>query len=337
MAKRKAIRSLAAWQLMFSLILGESTAMGQADEAAGGFNTERVENEYKLTVPYDKAEEIWSYLKSRYDPQSEDFILAGVPGAFSTTFSTEEFIDTYYDTFDLTMLQQESGIRHRRRYFPDNPQHPKHGRELIQVKLNRPGDNVLNRTEIKFPVKHYAIEKREIGIHENHALIGMIKRSKRDEFLKRVAEIGIEAVNLRAILTLNQTRRRVYISRNGVAFATLTLDRVSVSKWWAEPSFYELELELNEIGYTEGTEQERAFMERVNARMQEDLMAHFPSIHQDQTPKYNKAFDLLNEEFLLWPVALKCDMPMEVAFPILAAVGFVGAVELFRRRRRHPV
>ena len=53
----------------------------------------------------------------------------------------------------------------------------------------------------------------------------------------------------------------------------------------------ELELELNEINYTLGDSTIRAKMEAINEAIKGDLLANFPSIKQDQTPKYNKGFE----------------------------------------------
>ena len=93
-------------------------------------------------------------------------------------------------------------------------------------------------------------------------------------------------------------------------------------------------MELNEIGYTEADAEGRKFMERMNNEMKRDLLAAFPRIVQDQTPKYNKAFNGFNEQFLFFPVALKtgapCEATLGVAILALAAAGVV-VIQMKRR------
>ncbi len=318
--------------ILFPFIL-DITGKVCADESAGGYNVERVESEYKLAVPFEQADDVWRHLQTRYDPKSENFILKDAPGDFTVTFSQEVFIDTYFDTAAFPLLRQESGVRHRRRYIPGGADNEKNGRELVQIKMNRPGDNVLNRTELKFPVKYYARKK---DYEDKHALLGLIQRSERSSFIQRMAEFGIEAKNLRPILNVKQHRQRVYIRRDGSDFATVTLDKVTASRWWAEKVFYEIEYELNEIGYTQGDEAERAFMESINARLKADIANHFPDIHQDQTPKYNKAFNILNNTFVSFPLAVRLGLPLEAAVPggILLGLGGTAAVIFYRRRKK---
>jgi cation diffusion facilitator CzcD-associated flavoprotein CzcO len=122
------------------------------------------------------------------------------------------------------LLERNGEIRHRRRYFPDNPDAEKHGRELIQMKLSFDDDGV-NRAEIKFPVKYYRSKKTPA---DYHSLLGIVDRNQRPALIARIVDLGIPVNDLRPTLTLSQTRRRVYISRDGNAFATITLDCVRV-------------------------------------------------------------------------------------------------------------
>ena len=289
----------------------------------------RIEAEYKLAVPSEQAGEVWEYLQSRYSPDAEDSLFQDVPGKFTTTFSTELFLDTYFDSPQLELLEQKGGIRHRRRYYPDNPDAKKHGRELVQMKLSYEDEGV-NRAEVKFPVVYYPSQKSPL---DTHPLLGIVEREQRPALIERIMNLGMSVKHIGPKLTLTQNRQRVYISRDGEAFATLTLDHVEASKWWAKASFVEMELELNEVGYTEGTPEERAFMESINARMKADLFDRFPRLVQDQTPKYNKAFAALDQNLLGFRSALRIGLPIEAVLLVTVAVG-VGASVHYQRRRK---
>jgi len=68
---------------------------------------------------------------------------------------------------------------------------------------------------------------------------------------------------------------------------TFTLDEVS-SFYFPYSGFVELELELNEIRYTDADYSEQQALEGMNAKAKQALFDRFDHLVQDQTPKYNK-------------------------------------------------
>lgn len=293
-----------------------------------GFDTVRIENEVKLSLPREQTEEVWAYLLQRYGSRSP--WLAELGPGLTAKFSNEQFRDRYFDDGALRLLHAQSAVRHRARVDLDDPNDRKSGRELIQIKLQRPGDQELNRSEIKFPVKHYAPTKPL----DAHPVIGLIDRDHRSEFMNTVASHGYDAMQLEPKLTLEQRRRRVYISLDGSPFATITLDEVSSEKWGEKIEFTEIEMELNEIAYTEAPETTRKAMEAVNERMKRDLMTAFPRIVQDQTPKYNKAFAALDQRIRFFPLALRGGMPVERMAALVTIPLVAFAAMAFRTRRK---
>lgn len=257
----------------------------KADENAGDYGALRIENEYKIAVPTELTETVWKYLAQRYQDPSPT-----LGAEFQTSLSDEYFLDTYFDNDDFKMLKTQSGIRLRRRFIPGKPDHAKNERKLIQVKLQLSDGNDLNRGEMKYPV----ISNVELFLNEHFSPIGLIdKKKNRDAFANQLSLLEIEPLSLKNILTLTQRRRRVYLSRNGKPFATMTLDEVATKKFYKSVTFTELELELNEIAYTEGTPGTRSTMEHINEGIKKELFSQFPALIQDQTPKYNKAFSQL--------------------------------------------
>jgi hypothetical protein len=258
-------------------------ALAAANTAAAA---ERIENEYKLSVPVEKTDEVWNHLKARYS--GADSFLHKHDAGFEVKFSEEFFEDRYFDTPELTLYQRKGGIRHRTRRIPDNPDHPKHGRRLVQIKLSRPDDpNPLNRTEIKFDTA----DNPKPGA----SVVELVQKSERVDFVKAVTEHGIGPRDLKETIKLNQRRRRIYIAYQGEAFATVTLDEVSSRRLFTKYRDTEVEIELNEIGYTEGDEATRRMMQEVSDLIKNELSRTFSYIEQNQTPKYNKALSYFKE------------------------------------------
>ncbi len=244
----------------------------------------RIEYETKLRVPLEHLDEAWAWLQVRYADCSwlnqEGYV-------FQAEFGDEDFTDTYFDTPDLRMLADEGGVRHRRRVIHSGPATNKDGRQLLQIKLDHGDVTGVARAEIKFEVPARGAGR---SLDDAHPLLSLVEKSQHDEFYAVFRALNIDPYGMRPILTLEQNRRRIYLNDQVGAFATLTLDLCSTSSWGVNLRWAEAELELNEIRYTEANEAERQRMARVIEKIQADLQLAFPTIVQDQTPKYNTAF-----------------------------------------------
>ncbi|MEZ6184720.1 MAG: CYTH domain-containing protein [Planctomycetota bacterium] len=292
----------------------------------------RVENEYKLAVPEAVRGALQEHLERTYS--DVDGFLSGLGEGFEVTFSDERFVDRYYDTPGLDLIATECGVRHRQRWnLVDPASDPKHGRQLLQLKL-RPADdtNALNRTEVKFAIDPPGRHKEPL---DAHPLLGLVHRDDRAEVIAALAEAGFDAEAMRPTITLEQRRWRVYVSRHGAAFATLTLDRVS-SRWAAwKVELVELEIELNEIAYTDAGAEGRARMQAISERMTADVLEAFPSVKQDQTPKYNKVFQAFRERVPLFgTLAVYRQVVDMLALIGLAVLGLLAVNGLLWQRQR---
>lgn len=258
-------------------------AQDDGEFGGSGAGAVRVENEAKLAVPRAEADAVWQWLRQRYGAPS---FLDRDGRRFSSTLGDERFIDRYFDSPDLDFLRAQSGLRHRSRIVMEGSALRKDGRQLVQIKLNRQDATGLERSEIKFPVEvPPGVDPANVRF-----VLGLVDKSDRIALAERLVEFGVVPQTLRPILTVDQNRKRVYLADQDGAFATITLDAVTCEGWWQSHTFTELELELNEIRYTQSDAGMRAWMNEVNRTIQADIQAAFPAIVQDQTPKYDKSF-----------------------------------------------
>ena len=315
------------------------TAQSQEDETdAHGYDKVRIEQEDKLLVPPDLVDEVWQHLKKRLVDDQE--FVRSLDAKFSTSWSEEQFTDTYYDTPDMKMYALKSGVRHRRRVSLSNPEDRKSGRELMQIKLNDISSNELERAEIKFDIEY---PRNPSSAIDRHPLLGIVKPEHREPFRERLREIGVDAEVMRPVLTVNDLRRRIYLLRDGKPFMSVSHDQVTSSVWWATTHFCEIEPELNEIGFTEATPEERAYMETVLKRVVGEIESTFPRIQRDLTPKYNKAFERLEAGSLPFFRTLvrtglqdQDHMYMVLGLVVAALAGAGWWLGRLRSRRRAP-
>ena len=262
-----------------------------ADESPGGFNTDRIEEEDKMMVPLDKMDEVWNYLNERYIKSNN--MLSSIDPLLEASMSEEEFFDTYFDTADLKFFATQGGVRYRKRKILSDHENKKNNLELIQIKKSGISNNPTDRTEIKFPVEP-PVQKNSLT--DLHPLLGLTSGQDRTDLETRLNNMDVNPLSLKPVLTLRDYRKRIYITRDGQPFITISLDRVVSTLMWLKVDYGEIEYELNEMSFTSGDVDTRIYLQKVNDTIISDLKNNFPYIQQDLSPKYNKIFEKFNDQ-----------------------------------------
>jgi hypothetical protein len=270
---------------IFFVFYTDSYSQAEFDD---NYNSARIENEYKYAVPIEIYDSVWRYMRDHYG--SEKLFLRKKDPSYISFISDEAFIDLYFDNKTFQLLNARNGIRHRTRKVLSDTANRKNNRELMQIKVNAIDSNALNRAEYKYPVRHYSPTDKG---YESSPFLNLIRKSYRDAISKTLGRLSIDVATLKPFIVVDQSRKRVYIYKGDKAFSTITLDSVTATRNQHTVSFIEIEMELNEIAYTKADDPERKEMEKLNKTILEDLMTRFPQIKQDQTPKYNKAYNKL--------------------------------------------
>jgi adenylate cyclase class IV len=258
----------------------------EEDFSLAGYGARRIEQEEKLSVPLDRKEEVWNFLLAKYvkDPAA----LKALDPGFTGYHNDELFIDTYFDTPDRKLIAMQSGVRHRKRVNLSDPSDPKSGRELMQVKVNNISANALERAEIKFKIKY---PESSASPDDRHPMIGIVKKSQREDFKKELRSIGLDPESMRPELTLQDKRSRIYVLKDEKPFLSISFDHVTADVSGRKAEFVEIEPELNEIAFTEADEPTRRYMEGILQKITQDILSNFHYIRRDLTPKYNKVFE----------------------------------------------
>ena len=274
------------------LLLAQICFAQETEFSASGTNVLRIENEIKLTIPDELSDSVWNYLKWKYS--NDNLTLKSIDSSFNSQMAEDLFIDQYFDNKNFQLFNLKCGVRHRFRSVLTDSTSRKDGKELMQIKINNIGENILSRGEYKYKIKHYDKKKKKL---DSHPFLGLVKRKQRDDITERLKEYNINANDLYPTIRIEQHRKRIYLLRDTIPFSTITFDMVSAFYEQKTTKFIELELELNEIGYTESDSLSRQKMEQINEIIKSDILNRFPSIKQDQTPKYNKAANALGVSY----------------------------------------
>jgi hypothetical protein len=309
----------------------------EEDMSASGFDNMRIEQEEKLFVPLEIADEALAFLKHRY--VEDKGRIAELDPLFTTYVHVEDFTDVYYDSPNLDLLAQKSGVRHRKRVNLTDPEDRKSGRELMQIKVNNISSNALERGEIKFAIEHTRPETPE----DTHPMLGIVKKEHRPLLKKRLVDLGLDPQTMREVLTVRDLRTRVYVLRDGSPFMSVSFDQVTSRLLGAETRFVEIEPELNEIAFTDADPQTRRYMESVLAQIVAEIRAEFPAIESNLTPKYGKSFHGLEAKIPFLRTLVRTNLHHGESLASLgvvgiAAIGFGGVLvgrgvaAAFRRR-----
>jgi hypothetical protein len=234
--------------------------------------------------------------------------------------NVEDFTDLYFDTPSMQLLDMKSGVRRRGRVNLTNPNDPKNGRELMQIKINNINANQLERGEIKFDIE-YPTEIRSAD--DSHPMLGMVKRSHRREFKQRLMKLGLDPYSMRPILAIRDLRTRFYILKNGKPFMSISHDQVRSNLLWATHNFVEIEPEANEIAYTDADVATRDYMTKINVQVATAIKQKFPEVQTNLTPKYNKAFHAFESQVPQLRFLVRTNMDK---WENLAGAAFMGLV-----------
>jgi len=244
----------------------------------------RLENEYKLSIPQEDVENLWKYLQDEFCKDKltiEGHILKGVK-------SVEKFKDVYYDNEALDLIKYNIGLRYRKRYKDDVLL-----KILIQLKTPYSLDAVV-RNEFKFEPD----SKKNTDINARHSLLKHIDKSSLESLEFELSPYKVRPKDLAESVNLVQVRSRIYLSdTEGESVATLTLDEVS-NYFFPYQSYAEMELEINEVRYTNAQEAEKKMLTDINEFLKSNIQSKFVNLEIDQRPKYNKMKELIDNSIL---------------------------------------
>lgn len=273
------------------------------DATGFGSSAARLDSQITLAIPNNQADAVYQYLKDTYVGKDNilketfpDIHLAG-----QSLSDVSIFTDEYYDTRHLDLYKNENSARHRRRLNTTNPADKKSGRELIQVKVTPPG-RFDYRSELKYEVER---PKRVESVDDTHPLIGLVIPAQRSDFKKLFTDVSIDPVRLRHIVTIQQTRSRVYINWDDVNIISFSVDKGSGNILWAQAGFSSVDIGLVEVAYTAADEAKRKVMWAIRDALVKDLKDHFSGMEQAADSKYGIVLTGLMRRINLIPYLIK--------------------------------
>lgn len=244
----------------------------------------RLENEYKLSIPQEDVEELWKYLQDEFCKE----VLAISGHTLKGVKSVEKFKDIYYDNKSLDLIKNNIGLRYRKRYKDDVLL-----KTLIQLKTPYSSDAVV-RNEFKFE----PVNKKNTDINARHSLLKYLDKSSVESLEFELSPYKIRPSDLAESVNLKQVRSRIYLSDiQGESVATLTLDEVT-NYFFPYQSYAEMELEINEVRYTNAQEAEKKMLVDINEYLKNSIQGKFENLEIDQRPKYNKMKELIDASML---------------------------------------
>jgi hypothetical protein len=257
----------------------------QAPHDAGfGSDAARIDSQVTLKIPEDQADAVYNYLKSKYSPDKtvtmEQFPGVRLVGQDKSDVSV--FTDQYFDTPKLDLYKNANSARYRLRINTTDSHDRKSGRQLVQIKVTPPGQFDL-RNELKYKVSRSAQYKMRDG---RLPFVRFIAGGNRDDFIEVFAKAGIDANSLRHILTITQTRSRVYVNWDKKNIVSFSVDQGDARILWAGGKFASVDVGLVEKTYTEADESKRKIMWQIRAAMVEDLQRQFPDLTINSDSKY---------------------------------------------------
>lgn len=283
----------------------------------------RLENDTTLDVPLEQSERLWEWLKTNFKEgwKSERTTM-------HTRSEVEQFVDTYFDVPERTLIKQFAGLRHRRRFYPNGEV-----KELIQLKsFNGASSGIVDevkqlRGELKFELKDPTVFPGEERDYDAERLLSLLKKSHIPLLASRLSDLGVNINRVAPLITLSQERRRVYFKEGTRDAFTVTLDIASSKKFWLKAKFTQLDIEINEISFTKADVTERQRMLDIQQELLSKIQGEFPDLRRNQTPKVVTMIKKYEEQGLLASLIIRFGM---LFFLVGALLVFILLLALIR-------
>ena len=304
-----------------------AVTLSSETEAQPKFDALRLENDTTLDVPLEQSERLWEWLKVNFKEgwKSEQTTM-------HTRNDVEQFVDTYFDVPERTLIKQFAGLRHRRRFYPSGEV-----KELIQLKsFNGAASGLADevkqlRGELKFELKDPTVFPGEERDYDAERLLSLLKKSHIPLLTARLSELGVNINRVAPLITLRQERRRIYFKEGERDAFTVTLDIASSKKFWLNAKFTQLDIEINEISFTKADVTERQRMLDIQQELLSKIQANFPDLRRNQTPKVVTMIKKYEEQGMLASLIVRFGMLLFLVGALLLII----AVLVFIRLRRN--
>ena len=304
--------------LLLSLLIGgfdHEAAVSQAQSTLSSFvdqtphtsgfgsDAARIDSQITLKIPEEQADAVYNYVKGKYAPGQmivmEQFPAVRLLGQEMSDVSV--FTDEYFDTPNLDLYKTQNSARFRSRINTTHPEDRKSGRQLIQLKVTPPGRFDM-RNEIKYNVKRSAV-----GQYRDPQLpfVQLVSKGKRSDLTELFAKAGIDAHALQHILTITQTRSRVYINWEQNNIVSFSVDKGEARILWATGRFASVDIGLVEKTYTAADESARKTMWQIRDAMIDDLRKKFPDLTTNSDSKYGIVLGKIIEQIGYVPILRK--------------------------------
>ncbi len=241
------------------------------------FSQQRLEKESKFIIQKASTEKLIHVLDSLFSNRS-------------SRTSIEQFNDEYFDSDNDQLLRQQLSLRYRERIQSQNQE-----KKLVQFK------GLIDLTshlqfEYKFNVPD---EASRTDMYSRHPLLGHVDENERERLAYELTRYEIDAEKLKTSLSLHQQRQRWYLSDDQGDLITISVDDVRLSRFPFH-QFTELEIEINENRYTDGSGVERRYLDEQQSAVLTLIQTQFPDISNDQRSKYEKMRSLIDDSMVSW-------------------------------------
>jgi adenylate cyclase class IV len=312
-------------KIIFSLLIvfisfGQSWAATEVELDPSNPKFERIENQYKFSLPISQLDEVYAKLKSTFINNKPE--LEKLSPDVTSSSNVSDFKDIYYDTPELTLLDTRGLIRHRIRFNLTNPSDRHSGRELIQVKVSYVNNKITARDEIKFNANE---SNKDKSIDDSAPyLVKIVAPAQRERFMKILNEMHVSPSNVFPVFELKDHRSRVafqFQSDPKRDIAGISVDRFTVNVWWATVEVSQLEVEINEAAYTAADETKRQLLNAIVNKIIKKIQQIVPDAKLDVVPKYNAGFNAIEQKIPFMRFLVKYNLQSEdVMWKVLSAL-----------------
>jgi len=249
---------------------------------------------------------------------------------FEVEFKSERWFSIYFDTPELTFLNQNQQLKYQAKEDIRKKKVKKEYIKKEKVKFDESIDYLKNKQIQTYKAKHY---KNSISIEEKHPLLGLVKRTERKAFIEQLQSDGItNPMRIKYIFQSSKNIHRYTLYNEENLLFSIEINYIETTLIKAKLAFLFVKFEFDTAKINNLNEHEVIELEKIVKKIN-DSMPELAEKVSIETTEYKFIFNKMKDDIMLFSLNLKYPIIIKMLYTLLyILLGLLVLKTLFWKR-----